>query len=141
MVLGDGGALSKMLPPFRFGLGGPLGNGKQWVPWIHVDDLAAMYLHAAENANVSGPMNGVSPQPVTNKAFTKVLAAVLHRPAVLPAPYFALRLVFGEFAQILFDSQRVLPKTAEHSGFQFQYPELRPALESILSPPAEIRHE
>ena len=141
MVLGDGGALPKMLPPFRFGLGGPLGNGKQWVPWIHVDDLAAMYLHAAENTNVSGPMNGVSPQPVANKEFTKVLAAVLHRPAVLPAPYFALRLAFGEFAQILFDSQRVLPKAAERSGFQFRYPELRPALEAILSPPAENRRE
>jgi uncharacterized protein len=134
MVLGDGGALSKMLPPFRFGLGGPLGNGKQWMPWIHVDDLAAMYLHAAENKNVSGPMNGVSPQPVTNKEFTKVLAAVLHRPAVLPAPYFALRLAFGEFAQILFDSQRVVPKAAERSGFHFQFPELWPALAAILSP-------
>jgi uncharacterized protein len=141
MVLGDGGALSKMLPPFRFGLGGPLGNGKQWVAWIHVDDLAAMYLYAAENTNVSGPMNGVAPQPVTNKEFTKVLAAVVHRPAVLPAPYFALRLAFGEFAQILFDSQRVMPKAAEHCGFQFQYPQLLPALEAILSPPPENRRE
>ena len=78
---------------------------------------------------------------MTNKEFTKVLAAVLHRPAVLPTPYFALRLALGEFAQILFDSQRVLPKAAERSGFQFQYPELRPALEAILLPTAENRRE
>jgi len=132
VVLGDGGALAKMLPPFRLGLGGPLGNGKQWMPWIHVDDLAALYQHAAENAACSGPMNGVSPNPVTNKEFTKRLASVLHRPAFLPAPYFALRLAFGQFAQVLFDSQRVLPKAAEACGFQFQHPDLTEALQSIL---------
>ena len=128
-----------MLPPFRFGLGGPLGNGKQWVPWIHVDDLAAMYLHASENTNVSGPMNGVSPQPATNKEFTKILASVLHRPAVLPAPYFALRLVFGEFAQILFDSQRVVPKAAESCSFRFQHPDLTEALKSIFANEHKLR--
>ncbi len=132
VVLGDGGALAKMLPPFRLGLGGPLGNGKQWMPWIHVDDLAALYLHAAENTACSGPMNGVSPNPVTNKEFTKRLASVLHRPAFLPAPYFALRLAFGQFAEVLFDSQRVLPKAAEACGFRFQHPDLTEALQSIL---------
>ena len=132
---GDGGALPKMLPPFRFGVGGPLGNGRQWMPWIHVDDLAALYLHAAENAACTGPMNGVSPNPVTNKLFTKQLASVLHRPAILPVPYFALRLAFGQFAQVLFDSQRVLPKAAESCGFQFQYPDLSAGLQSILACP------
>jgi uncharacterized protein len=132
VVLGDGGALAKMLPPFRLGLGGPLGNGKQWMPWIHVDDLAALYLHAAENTACSGPLNGVSPNPVTNKEFTKRLASVLHRSAFLPAPYFALRLAFGEFAQVLFDSQRVVPKAAEACGFRFQHPDLTEALQSIL---------
>ena len=132
VVLGEGGALAKMLPPFRLGLGGPLGNGKQWMPWIHVDDLSALYLHAAENTACSGPMNGVSPNPVTNKEFTKRLASVLHRPAFLPAPYFALRLAFGQFAGVLFDSQRVLPKAAEACGFQFQHPDLTEAFKSIL---------
>jgi hypothetical protein len=102
------------------------------MPWIHVDDLAAMYLYAAENAFLSGPMNGVSPNPVTNKEFTKTLAGVLHRPAILPVPYFALRLAFGEFAQVLFDSQRVVPKAAQAAGFPFKHPDLSDALKSIL---------
>jgi hypothetical protein len=134
IVLGpNGGALSKLLLPFRLGLGGPLGKGRQWMGWIHIDDLAAIYLHAAENAAVSGPLNGTAPNPVTNKQFTQALASALHRPAFLPAPYFALRLALGEFAKILFDSQRVIPKATLASGFQFRYPEIGAALATIVS--------
>jgi uncharacterized protein len=134
IVLGpDGGALKQLLTPFRLGVGGPLGSGRQWMPWIHVDDLAALYLHAAERSTVIGPINGVAPNPVTNKQFTKALGRAVHRPAFLPAPYFALRLALGEFAKVLFDSQRVVPQAALASGFQFRYPEIIPALQAIVS--------
>jgi uncharacterized protein (TIGR01777 family) len=135
IVLGaGGGALGKMLTPFRLGAGGPLGSGKQWMPWVHVADLARLYVHAAEMSTVAGPMNAVAPNPVRNSEFTKTLAQQLHRPAFLPAPYFGLRLAFGEFAQVLFASQRVLPRVALESGFVFQYPLLADALQDVLSP-------
>jgi uncharacterized protein len=133
---GSGGALSKMLLPFKLGAGGPLGNGRQWMPWIHVADLARLYLHAAETGSIVGAMNSVAPNPVRNAEFTKVLAQQLHRPAFMPAPYFGLRLAFGEFAQVLFASQRVIPKVALDTGFVFQYPELAGALREILAPAA-----
>jgi uncharacterized protein (TIGR01777 family) len=137
IVLGaGGGALGKMLMPFKLGAGGPLGNGRQWMPWIHVADLARLYMHAAETAAVRGPMNAVAPHPVRNTEFTKALARQLHRPAFLPAPYFGLRLLFGEFAQVLFASQRVIPKVALDTGFEFQYPDIATALREILSPAA-----
>jgi uncharacterized protein len=136
IVLGrEGGALKKLLLPFRLGMGGPLGNGRQWMPWVHVADLVALFLYAAQHA-VSGPLNGAAPNPVTNKQFTKALAAALHRPAFLPVPYFALRLALGDFAKVLFDSQRVLPQATLAAGFQFQYPEIGPALAAIISGPA-----
>jgi len=134
IVLGaGGGALAKMLTPFKLGGGGPLGNGRQWMPWIHVADLARLYVHAAETTALDGPMNAVAPHPVRNAEFTKALARQLHRPAFLPAPYFGLRLLFGEFAQVLFASQRVIPQVALDSGFVFQYPEIAAALREILS--------
>jgi uncharacterized protein (TIGR01777 family) len=133
IVLGHGGALAKMLTPFRLGAGGPLGNGKQWMPWIHVDDMARMYVHAATTGSIHGPMNAVAPKPVRNSEFTKALGRALHRPAFMPAPYLGLRLLFGEFAKVLFASQRVLPKVALESGFQFQYPEIDAALRQILT--------
>lgn len=134
IVLGPrGGALAKMLTPFKLGVGGRLGNGRQWMPWIHVDDLTALYVHCAKQPPLSGPVNGAAPNPVTNREFTKALAAAVHRPAVLPAPYFALRVVLGEFAKVLFDSQRAVPQAALASGFEFRYPELGPALEAIIS--------
>ncbi|HEY2827510.1 MAG TPA: TIGR01777 family oxidoreductase [Pirellulales bacterium] len=134
IVLGrEGGALKKLLLPFRLGLGGPLGNGRAWMSWIHVDDLAAMYIHAAEKSVAVGPLNGTAPNPVTNKQFTKTLAAALHRPAFFPVPYFALRMGLGEFARVLFDSQRVMPNATLASGFQFQYSEIGPALQEIVS--------
>lgn len=133
IVLGpEGGALAKMLTPFKLGLGGPLGNGRQWMPWIHVDDLAALYVHCAKQPSVSGPVNGVGPNPVTNREFTQALAAAVQRPAVLPVPYFALRVALGEFAKVLFDSQRAVPQAAQASGFGFRYPRLAPTLEAIV---------
>ena len=137
IVLGaGGGALAKMLLPFKLGAGGPLGNGRQWMPWIHVTDLARLYLHGAEAAGIVGPMNAVAPNPVRNSEFTRALARQLHRPAFLPAPYFGLRLAFGEFAKVLFDSQRVIPRVALESGFRYRYPDLAGALADILAPAA-----
>jgi uncharacterized protein (TIGR01777 family) len=133
IVLGaGGGALAKMLTPFKLGGGGPLGNGRQWMPWIHVADLARLYLHAAEKESIRGAMNAVAPHPVRNSEFTKALARQLHRPAFMPAPYFGLRLLFGEFAKVLFASQRVIPRVALDTGFVFQYPEIVAALREIL---------
>ena len=137
IVLGaGGGALGKMLLPFQLGAGGPLGNGRQWMPWIHVADLARLYVHGAEMAGISGAMNSVAPHPVRNSEFTRALGRQLHRPAFIPAPYFGLRLAFGEFAQVLFASQRVVPQVALDTGFVFQYPTLVEALQNILAPAA-----
>jgi len=126
-----GGALQRLLPPFRMGVGGKLGNGKQWTPWIHLDDLANLYAFALENP-VRGALNGTAPNPVTNAEFTRNLAAAVHRPAILPIPALAMKLLYGEMAQILFDSQRVLPKVAENMGFRFRFPQLSTALADLL---------
>ncbi len=137
IVLGaGGGALAKMLTPFKLGAGGPLGNGKQWMPWVHVADLARLYVHAADTPSINGPMNAVAPNPVRNSEFTKALGRQLHRPAFMPAPYLGLRLLFGEFAQVLFASQRVIPQVALETGFVFQYPDIASALREILAPAA-----
>ena len=134
IVLGaGGGALAKMLTPFRLGAGGPLGNGQQWMPWVHVADLARLYIHAAEQSTLSGPVNAVSPNPVRNREFTKALATQLKRPAFMPAPYIGLRLAFGEFAKVLFASQKVIPQVALDTGFSFQFPCIKEALKDILS--------
>jgi uncharacterized protein (TIGR01777 family) len=126
-----GGALEKLLPPFRLGVGGRLGDGRQWTPWIHVDDLVGIYAFALTSA-ASGPLNGTAPDPVTNAEFTRALAKALHRPAIFPVPKPALKILFGEMADMLFDSQRVLPKQTEAAGFQFRYPRLEPALAQLL---------
>jgi hypothetical protein len=139
VVLGDGGALKKMLLPFKLGLGGPLAGGRQWMPWIHVDDEAGLLLFAAQTASISGPFNAVAPHPVTNKALTRALAKQLHRPAFLPAPYFGLKLVLGEMASMLVASQRVVPQAAEKAGYKFRYPELDAALAAILNRSAAER--
>jgi uncharacterized protein len=137
IVLGaGGGALAKMLTPFKLGAGGPLGNGKQWMPWVHVADLARLYVHAADTSSINGPLNAVAPNPVRNSEFTKALGRQLHRPAFMPAPYLGLRLLFGEFAQVLFASQRVIPQVALETGFVFQYPDIASALREILAPAA-----
>jgi uncharacterized protein len=132
IVLGrDGGALKQMLTPFRLGIGGRLGNGHQWMPWIHVDDLVRLFVHAATNS-IEGPLNGSSPAPVTNAEFTRHLAQALHRPAILPAPKLALKVVFGELADYLFASLKVMPEATKQSGFEFQYQELGGALKALL---------
>ena len=134
VVLGKGGgALAKMLPPFRLGLGGRLASGQQWMSWIHVDDVIALIRFSLDNSAARGPMNATSPHPVRNAEFTEQLAAALHRPAIFPVPKFALKTLFGEMAEAILASQRVLPKAAQSAGFQFQYPELRPALVRLLS--------
>jgi uncharacterized protein (TIGR01777 family) len=134
VVLGkDGGALAKMLPPFRLGLGGRLASGQQWMSWIHVDDVIGLIRFSLDNSSARGPMNTTSPHPVTNAEFTRELAAAVHRPAIFPVPRFALDLLFGEMAEVILGSQRVLPKATQSAGFQFHYPELRPALARLLS--------
>ncbi|MCX6632010.1 MAG: TIGR01777 family oxidoreductase [Candidatus Solibacter sp.] len=127
-----GGALRRMLPPFRMGAGGRLGDGKQWMSWIHLADLAAMFQFAVEN-EVSGALNGVAPIPVTNADFTQTLARAVHRPAIFPVPAFGLKLLFGEMSDILLASQRVLPAAPEAAGFEFRFPELGGALKDVLA--------
>jgi hypothetical protein len=133
VVLGKGGALAKMLPPFRLGLGGRLASGRQWMSWIHVDDVIGLIRFALENSVIRGPMNATAPQPVPNVDFTRQLATALHRPAIFPVPGFALKLLFGEMAQVILGSQRVIPQAAQSAGYRFEYPELRPALARLLS--------
>lgn len=133
VVLGaHGGALAKMLTPFKAGMGGKLGHGDQWMSWVHLDDLVGIIQHALENS-ISGPVNGTAPNPVTNADFTKALGHALSRPAVVPMPAFTLKFMFGEMAEVLLASQRVLPKAAEAAGYTFRYPALEPALENILA--------
>ncbi len=127
------GALKQMLLPFKLFAGGPLGSGQQWMQWIHLDDAVGIIRFALENENVSGVLNATSPNQVTNKEFSKVLGEVLRRPAFLPAPAFALRLMFGEMADVLLlNGQIVLPERTLELGYRFQYPDLEPALRNIL---------
>jgi hypothetical protein len=133
-VLGrEGGALPKMLPPFRLGLGGKLGDGRQWISWIHIDDLLRLVLFAVENRAVHGALNASSPKPVTNAEFTRTLATALQRPAILPVPKIVLKLALGELAGLLLGSLRVLPQATEQAGFRFERPKLAGALVSLLS--------
>lgn len=133
-----GGALAKMLPAFRFGLGGRIGSGRQWMTWISIYDAVGAFKFALGNAGLSGPVNFVAPNPVTNAEFTSTLAEVLHRPAVFPVPEFVIKLAFGEMGDtLLLSSQRVLPAMLQATGFRFQYPQLRAALEAVLKAPAE----
>jgi uncharacterized protein (TIGR01777 family) len=133
VVLGkEGGALAKMLPPFRFGLGGPLGDGRQWVSWIHIDDLTSLYLFLLENSQARGPYNGTAPKPVTMKEFATSLGRALHRPAILPVPAPILRLALGEVADILLTGQEVEPRRTREAGFQFVYNDIDSALIDIV---------
>jgi uncharacterized protein (TIGR01777 family) len=128
----DGGALKKMLPPFKFGVGGPVAGGDQYLPWIHADDLVNLYLHAAADASWSGAYNGSAPEPVTNKAFSKALGRALHRPAVAPVPAFAIRLLYGDMAEIVTEGQRAVPEHALADGFTYKYADLDEALADAL---------
>lgn len=129
VVLGrNGGALKKMLPIFKLGLGGPVGSGKQYMSWIHVDDLASIYVEAINNASIEGAVNGTAPYPATNKEFTKALGKALHRPAFMPVPTFALKSAFGEMSSVLLEGQKVLPTKIKEKKFRFHYPTLEMAL-------------
>ena len=133
IVLGpNGGAIKKLVPLFRTGLGGPLGNGKQWMAWIHVLDLVSMIQWLIEQP-VSGAVNATAPNPVRNLEFTKALGQAVSRPAFLPAPQFAVKLALGEFADSLFDSSRIVPGVALSHGFQFQFADIQSALKNAIT--------
>lgn len=134
IVLGPGGgALEKMLPPFRLGLGAPLGSGRQWMPWVHLDDVGGLIRHALQHETLSGPVNATAPEPVRNSEFTKILGRVLNRPTLsLGVPKLALEVMLGGFAHVLLASQRALPARAQEAGYTFRYPTLELALRAIL---------
>jgi uncharacterized protein (TIGR01777 family) len=133
IVLGPGGgALSKIVPQFKWFVGGPLGSGKQWMSWIHLEDQVRLIIHIVNDSQACGPINATAPNPVQNKQFSRVLGGVLHRPSWLPTPSFMLRIGFGEMADILLTGQRVVPAAAQRLGFEFRYPELRQALEACM---------
>jgi uncharacterized protein (TIGR01777 family) len=136
-----GGALEKMLPPFKLGVGGRLASGRQWFPWIHLDDIVEIFRHAVFSPSLNGVVNGVAPAVVTNNEFTENLARALHRPALFPVPEFALRMMFGEMADVLLGSQRVVPRRLIDSGYDFHYPQLAQALEDLVGNRAEADAE
>lgn len=128
-----GGALARLLPPFRLGLGGPLGSGRQWMAWIAIADVVAMIEHLLARDDISGPVNGVAPQQVTNAEFGQTLGRVLHRPAIVPLPALALKLAFGEMAEAtLLASQRVIPGVLQSSGYEYRFPILDSALRAVV---------
>jgi len=134
IVLGEGGgALEKMLLPFRFFVGGPFGSGQQWFPWIHLDDVVGLTAHALQDERVDGAVNAVSPGIVRLGEFCRVLGRVMKRPSWLPVPAFALRLVAGELGETLLWSQRVVPRVALQTGYAFRYPQLEEALRAVLT--------
>jgi uncharacterized protein (TIGR01777 family) len=136
VLAAEGGALSRMLTPFRFGAGGRLGSGKQWMSWIALQDAVKVLRAAMDDARWIGAVNLVSPEPVRNSEFTRVLASVLHRPAIFPAPGLALRLALGEMADaLLLSSQRVQPECLRQYGYAFRYENLEAALHAALGKP------
>jgi uncharacterized protein len=138
IILGhDGGALASMVPAFRSFVGGPLGTGKQWFPWLHIHDLLAAYDFLYGRADLQGAFNFCSPNPVRNREMAQTLGSVLHRPAVMPVPTMALKLMLGELANALLASQRAVPAKLLAAGFEFKYPELADALTDILGSAAD----
>jgi hypothetical protein len=129
----SGGAFPVMLRPFKLGLGGPIGSGRQYLPWIHVDDWTALVLWMITTDSATGAFNATAPAPVTNRDFARIVGGVLRRPAVMPAPALAVRLVLGEMSTLILNGQRALPAKAEHAGFRFSHRALEPALTSLLS--------
>ena len=135
IVLGqDGGALKSMLPPFRIGFGGRLGNGQQWMSWIHIEDLSNMILHSLKTESMAGPINAVAPTPVRNLEFTKAIASGLKRPAPFPVPTIAIKLLFGELSKVLLSSQKVSAEKVLGNGFRFKFPLIEEAMKDILAP-------
>lgn len=134
MVLGKGGgALDRMIVPFKLGVGGRLGSGRQWMSWIYIDDLTALIAFLMKESTVRGVFNATSPFPVTNREFTKALAEAVHRPAIIPVPAFALKLMFGEMSGIMLASQRAFPDAAQRAGFVFNHPDIFEALARTLA--------
>ena len=134
VVLGkDGGAMSKMIPAFRYFVGGPMGNGRQWFPWIHIDDLIRAVWFVIENPGVEGACNFCSPQPVRNREFANALGRVLHRPSFMPTPALAIRLAMGEMGSMVLFSQRAIPEKLLHHGFRFQHPDIQTALSAVVA--------
>ena len=134
VVLGaGGGALQKMLPPFRFGLGGPIASGQQWMSWIHLEDEVRAILWLLDNPTLQGAFNLTAPEPVTNAEFSATLGKVLRRPAFFPLPGLVLKLMLGEASELLLQGQRVVPAQLQASGFEFRYPALQPALKQLLN--------
>jgi uncharacterized protein (TIGR01777 family) len=127
-----GGALARMLPPFRLGLGGKLGSGRQWMSWVQLSDVTGLLLHAAAHPKLRGPLNVVSPAPLSNAEFTRALGHALGRPALLSVPRLALSLALGEVSEVVLESQRVVPRVARDTGYEFMYPELGAALAACL---------
>lgn len=127
-----GGALAKLLPPFRLGLGGPVAGGRQYVPWIHEDDVSALYMRALDDATWSGVYNATAPEPVTNRVFGKALGAAVHRPAITPIPGLALRTLYGEMAETITAGQRAIPARPEAAGFGFTRADIDAALNALL---------
>jgi hypothetical protein len=129
----SGGALARMLPFFRLGVGGPVAGGRQYVPWVHLDDVAGAVLHCLDSSGAAGPVYVTAPDPATNTELARALGRVLGRPAVLPVPALALRLLYGEMAEVVTTGQRVLPERLERLGYRFRHPELEPALRDVLA--------
>ena len=127
----DGGAMDKMIPAFRMFLGGPLGSGRQWFPWIHMDDLVQAAAFTLVDESTGGPFNFCSPNPVRHRTLAKTLGRVLHRPAIVPAPAFFIKLFLGEFGRALLNSQRAVPEKLQQHGFEFRYPDIAGALNDI----------
>lgn len=134
MVLGRGGALAKLLPIFRFGIGGPLGNGRQWMPWIHIDDLADLYCLVLDRDSLSGPIAAVAPDYATNARVMQAVGHALGRPALAPAPGFALKIALGEFAETLLGGQLIAPRKASEAGFEWRHPDLEAAVIHAVDP-------
>jgi uncharacterized protein (TIGR01777 family) len=129
-----GGALAKMLPPFRMGVGGPVAGGRQYVSWIHVEDLVGVIRAALSDERWSGPVNGTAPEPITNRELSRALGRALHRPSLLPVPGALLALMYGEMAQIVTTGARVLPAKPLMLGYEFRHPHLDQALGAALNP-------
>jgi uncharacterized protein len=132
LVLGAKGALAAMQPVFHLGLGGRLGKGDQWMSWVHIRDIANIFLYAAKTESISGPLNGASPNPVRNSEFTQVLGALLNKPTFCTVPSVVLETLLPEQSTLVLDSQRVVPEKLLTSGFKFQFPSLKEALEDLI---------
>jgi uncharacterized protein (TIGR01777 family) len=134
LVIGnEGGAFAKMAMPYRFYAGGRIGSGRQWIPWIHIEDMVRLILFCIDNPDISGPVNAASPNPVTNDQFGRALGKAMGKPHWFPVPAFLLKLIFGELATLLLEGQRALPKAALDAGFQYRYPTIDTAMQDLVS--------